>query len=153
MGILLTAVIFISLALYIDISVKSLAFNRSNSFLAVLDRRGDKYKIVAAAPVLIIDAIILVLGLFGQVDLNKIANPNHGAINEIIPSFTMIILMIYLYTNYAVRQRKNTLEYSTEIIDPTRIFKEANFMNNVNGLVLVCFGIICTWVLFIKAFS
>lgn len=153
MGILLTAVIFISLALYINISLNSLAFNCSNSFLAVLDRRSDKFKIVAATPVLIIDAIIIVMGLFGQVDLNQLAKPMHGEIGELIPSLIMIALMVYLYTDYSVRQRKNILEYSTNIIDPPRIFKEANFLNNVNGLVLVGFGIICTWVLFMKAFS
>lgn len=149
----ITAVIFLSLAVYINISFKSLALNRSKSYLGILDRLGDRYKIIAATPVLIIIGLILLLSIFGKIQSAQLFMRGHGESNALITLLLLFTLCIYLMTDSSVRQRKNTLEHSQAIIDPPKIYKQAKLFTNINGIALISFGSICTWFIFLKAFA
>lgn len=153
MGIFIAAVVFLSLIVYIDISLKSLAMNHSKSHLGILDRINDRYKIIAALPTLLSISLVLLFCIFGQIKSSELFISGHGASNEYIPVLMLITLCIFLISDYSVRQRKNTLEYSQEIIDPPRIYKQAKLFANINGTALICIGSICAWFIILKAFG
>lgn len=153
MGILLTAIIFISLTLYVNISFTSLTLNHSNSYLGLLERRGDQFKIIAALPVLIIDGIVFTLFLLGVLSPAKLFTTGYGVISDVVPTLLTISLIIYLFTDYTVRQRKNILEHSVEIIDAPKIYKQAKLINTVNGISLISFGVLCALHIGFKAFG
>lgn len=153
MGICIMLVVIVSLAFYIETSIRGLNVNRSSSYLGILDRLSDRYKIMAATPALLIAIYILMMSVFGDTNYaENIFNHNTASIDYLLLWF-LSITCLYLMTDYLARKRKNTLEYGTGIIDAQRLFKTAKLYTNINGVSLISLGVIYTGFLCLKVFS
>lgn len=153
MGIFIMLVVVVSLALYIEISIRGLSVSRSSSYLGILDRLSDRYKIIAATPALLIAIYILMMSLFSDTNYaENIFKRNTDSIEDLLVCF-LSITAVYLITDYLARKRKDTIEYGTGIIDTKRLFKKAKLYTNINGVSLISLGIIYTGFLFLKVFS
>lgn len=153
MGIFIMLVVVVSLALYIEISIRGLSVSRSSSYLGILDRLSDRYKIIAATPALLIAIYILMMSLFSDTNYaENIFKRNTDSIEDLLVWF-LSITAVYLITDYLARKRKDTIEYGTGIIDTKRLFKKAKLYTNINGVSLISLGVIYTGFLFLKVFS
>lgn len=153
MGICIMLVVVVSLAFYIEISIRGLNVNRSSSYLGILDRLSDRYKIIAAPPALLIAIYILMMSLFSDTNYaENIFKSNTDSIEDLLVWF-LSITAVYLITDYLARKRKDTIEYGTGIIDTKRLFKKAKLYTNINGVSLIGIGVIYTSFLCLKVFS
>lgn len=153
MGICIMLVVIVSLAFYIETSIRGLNVNRSSSYLGILDRLNDRYKIMAATPALLIATYILMMSVFGDTNYaENIFNRNTANTEDLLMWF-VFITAVYLTTDYLARKNKNILEYGTGIIDTQRLFKTAKLYTNINGVSLIGIGVIYTSFLCLKVFS